>query len=66
VSRGFDGFEIDDFRDSDSGWGRDADRDRSSDWTIGLLFTTSIVKKADRRVRTGSYPSKACSASEGG
>lgn len=38
MSRGFDGFEIDDFRDSDSGWGRDADRDRSSDWNNRLAL----------------------------
>ena len=38
MSRGFDGFEIDDFRDSDSGWGRAPERDRSSDWNSRLAL----------------------------
>src|SRR6266853_6799797 len=32
MSRGFDGFEIDDFRDSGSDSGRDVGRSSSSDW----------------------------------
>jgi len=32
MSRGFDGFEIDDFRGSDFGSGRDVSRNSSSDW----------------------------------
>jgi hypothetical protein len=32
MSRGFDGFKIDDFRDSDFGSGRDVGRGSSSDW----------------------------------
>src|SRR6267143_4853635 len=32
MSRGFDGFEIDDFRGSDSGSGRDTGRSSSSSW----------------------------------
>ena len=32
MSRGFDGFEIDDFRGSDSNSGRDVSRGASSDW----------------------------------
>jgi len=38
MSRGFDGFEIDDFRDSGSGWRRDPDRDRSSNWNNRLAL----------------------------
>jgi len=38
MSRGYDGPEIDDFRDSGSGWGRDHDRDRSSDWNNRLAL----------------------------
>ena len=45
MSRGFDGFEIDDFRDSDFRWGRAPERDRSSDWNSRLAFTTSTGKK---------------------
>ena len=32
MSRGFDGFEIDDFRDSDFGPDREVSRSPSSDW----------------------------------
>ncbi|HEX2715244.1 MAG TPA: hypothetical protein VHM88_23950 [Candidatus Acidoferrales bacterium] len=47
MSRGFDGFEIDDFRDSDFGWGRDRDRDRSSDWNNRLALH-NIHREEDR------------------
>ena len=51
MSRGFDGFEIDDFRDSDSGSRRDADRDRSSDWNnrLGLHNIHREEEQADKR-----------------
>lgn len=51
MSRGFDGFEIDDFRDSDSGSRRDADRDRSSDWNnrLALHNIHREEERADKR-----------------
>lgn len=51
MSRGYDGPEIDDFRDSGLGWGRDSDRDPSSD--RNRLFALHIIHgeedRADRR-----------------
>jgi len=38
MSRGYDGPEIDDFRDYGSAWGRDPDRDRSSEWNNRLAL----------------------------
>src|SRR6266581_175852 len=38
MSRGYDGPEIDDFRGSSFGGGRDADRDPSSDWNSRLAL----------------------------
>ena len=45
MSRGFDGFEIDDFRDSGSDSGRDVGRSSSSDWNARTNFTTSTGRK---------------------
>src|SRR5215470_9946475 len=50
MSRGFDGFEIDDFRDSDSSWGRDAERHRPSDWNTRLALH-SIHREEERADR---------------
>jgi hypothetical protein len=50
MSRGFDGFEIDDFRDSDSGSGRDVGRGSSSDWNARTNLH-SIHREEDRADR---------------
>ena len=53
MSRGYDGPEIDDFRDSDYGWGRDADRDPSSDWNSRFALH-NIHREEDRADRRDS------------
>ena len=64
MSRGFDGFEIDDFRDSCFGWERDTDRNRrpSSDWNNRLAV--SSIREADSGWRATEPISK--QTSEGG
>ncbi|MHB8753645.1 MAG: hypothetical protein ACYC92_01615 [Candidatus Acidiferrales bacterium] len=47
MSRGFDGFEIDDFRDSDFGFGRDVGRGSSSEWSTRTKLQ-DIHRKEDR------------------
>ena len=47
MSRGFDGFEIDDFRGSDFGSGRDVGRGSSSDWNARTKLE-DIHRKEDR------------------
>lgn len=47
MSRGFDGFEIDDFRDSDFGPGRDVGRGSSSNWNARTKLQ-DIHRKEDR------------------
>ena len=55
MSRGFDGFEIDDFRDSGLGWGRDRERDRSPNWNSRLALHNihREEERADKRDREG-------------
>lgn len=53
MSRGYDGPEIDDFRDSGYGWGRDRDRDLSSDWN-GRLALHSVHREEERADRRDS------------
>src|SRR5215467_6229228 len=53
MSRGYDGPEIDDFRGSGFGWGRDADRDPSSDWNSRLALQ-KIHREEDRADRRDS------------
>jgi len=50
MSRGYDGPEIDDFRDSGSAWGRDPDRDRSSDWNS--RFALHNIHREEERADT--------------
>jgi hypothetical protein len=50
MSRGFDGFEIDDFRDSDFGSGRDVGRGSSSDWNARTNLH-NIHREEDRADR---------------
>ena len=50
MSRGFDGFEIDDFRDSDFGSGRDVSRSSSSDWNARTNLH-NIHREEDRADR---------------
>ncbi|MGB8836398.1 MAG: hypothetical protein WCC67_06615 [Candidatus Acidiferrales bacterium] len=50
MSRGFDGFEIDDFRDSDFGSGRDVGRCSSSDWNARTNLH-NIHREEDRADR---------------
>ena len=50
MSRGYDGPEIDDFRDSGLGWGRDPDRDLPSDWKSRLALH-NIHREEDRADR---------------
>jgi hypothetical protein len=47
MSRGYDGPEIDDFRSSGFGWGRDADRGPSSDWNSRLALH-NVHREEDR------------------
>ncbi len=60
MSRGFDGFEIDDFRDSDIGSGRDVGRGSSSDWNarINLHNIHREEDRADRLDREGRQRSR--------
>lgn len=55
MSRGYEGQEIDDFRDSSFGWGRDTDRDASSDWNgrFALRNIHREEQRADRRDTEG-------------
>ncbi len=55
MSRGFDRFEIDDFRDSNSGSGRDVGRGSSSDWNArtNLHNIHRDEDRADRVNREG-------------
>ena len=50
MSRGFDGFEIDDFRDSGSDSGRDVGRSSSSDWNTRARLH-NIHREEDRADR---------------
>src|ERR1700723_67260 len=50
MARGFDGFEIDDFRDSDFGSGRDVGRGSSSDWNARTNLH-NIHREEDRADR---------------
>jgi len=50
MSRGFDGFEIDDFRDSDAASGRDVGRGLSSDWNA-CTNLHNIHREEDRADR---------------
>ena len=50
MSRGFDGFEIEDLRDSDSGSGRDVCRGSSSDWNARTNLH-NIHREEDRADR---------------
>jgi hypothetical protein len=50
MSRGFDGFEIDDFRDRDLDSGRDVNRDWSSAWTSRIALH-NIHRKEERADR---------------
>ena len=61
MSRGFDGFEIDDFRDSGSGSGRDVGLGSSSDWNA-RTNPHNIHReedRADRLDREGRQRSRA-------
>jgi hypothetical protein len=60
MARGFDGFEIDDFRDSGFDSGRDVDRGSSSSWNDanGLYYIHREEEKADRRDREGRERSR--------
>jgi hypothetical protein len=60
MSRGFDGFEIDDFRDSDFGSGRDVGRGSSSDWNArtNLHNIHREEDRADRLDREGRQHSR--------
>ncbi len=53
MSRGYDGPEINDFRGSGFGWGRDVDRDLSSDWN-SCLTLHNIHRQEDRADRLDS------------
>lgn len=53
MSRGYDGPEIDDFRESGSGWGRDSDRHPSSDWNRHSALH-NIHREEDRADRRDS------------
>ena len=53
MSRGYDGPEIDDFRDSGFGWGRDADRDPTSDRNSRFALH-NIHREEDRADRRDS------------
>ena len=56
MSRGYDGPEIDDFRGSSSGWGREADRGPSSDWNSRIALH-NIHREEDRADRRDSAAS---------
>ncbi len=60
MSRGFDGFEIDDFRDSGFGSGRDVGRGSSSDWNArtNLHNIHREEDRADRLDRGGRQRSR--------
>ncbi len=61
MSRGFDGFEIDDFRETDFGSGRDVGRSSSSDWNArtNLYNIHREEDRADRLDREGrGHPGK--------
>ena len=60
MSRGFDGFEIDDFRDSGFGSGRDVGRGSSSDWNArtNLHNIHREEDRADRLDREGRQRSR--------
>ena len=60
MSRGFDGFEIDDLRDSDLGSGRDVGRGSSSDWNArtNLHNIHREEDRADRLDREGRQRSR--------
>lgn len=60
MSRGFDGFEIDDFRDSGSDSGRDVGRSSSSDWNArtNLHNIHREEDRADRLDRDGRQRSR--------
>ena len=60
MSRGFDGFEIDDFRDSGFDSGRDVGRGSSSSWSDrnGLYYIHREEDRADRRDREGRERSR--------
>jgi len=60
MSRGFDGFEIDDFRDSGFDSGRDVGRGSSSLWNDrnGLYYIHREEDRADRRDREGRERSR--------
>src|SRR6266853_1790343 len=61
MSRGFDGFEIDDLRDSDLGSGRDVGRVSSSDWNARTRLHNIHREedRADRLDRAGRQHSRA-------
>lgn len=59
MSRGYDGPEIDDFRGSSFGWGRDADRGPSSDWNSRLALY-NIHREEDRADRRDSEARQPC------
>lgn len=60
MARGFDGFEIDDFRDSGFDSGRDVGRGSSSSWNDrnGLYYIHRKEERADRRDREGQERSR--------
>src|SRR5690348_6865673 len=60
MARGFDGFEIDDFRDSGFDSGRDVGRGSSSSWNDrnGLYYIHREEERADRRDREGRERSR--------
>jgi hypothetical protein len=61
MSRGFDGFEIDDFRDSGFDSGRDVGRGPSSNWNAQtrLYYVHREEDRADRLDREGRQRSPA-------
>ncbi|MGH9716680.1 MAG: hypothetical protein ACRD4R_08130 [Candidatus Acidiferrales bacterium] len=60
MSRGFDGFEIDDFRDSDFGSERDVGRSSSSAWNARtrLYYVHREEERADQLERAGRQHSR--------
>jgi len=60
MARGFDGFEIDDFRESGFDSGRDVGRGSSSSWTDSnsLYYIHREEERADQRDREGRQRSK--------
>ena len=60
MSRGFDGFEIDDFRDSGFDSGRDVGRGSSSNWNAQtrLYYIHREEDRADRLEREGRQRSR--------